>query len=220
MKCEIIRDLLPSYIDELTSDASNQEIEKHLDTCEECRDYLSSMKKELPAEEIKRNKKNIKPFHKLKKVTLIAVLVTFLVCFALELLSVYYFGEETASTKDFVMEYEKVNDVVTLEFIPKKDNMIINVLSMMEPKESDEYQEVEITRHRDNPLRRSLRRSGYFGFTFIDENTILDMETGKEVELTGKENLFINCTDEKIIIPIKELYTAEGAAKYGILETD
>lgn len=30
MKCEIIRDLLPLYIDGLTSKESNQEIEKHL----------------------------------------------------------------------------------------------------------------------------------------------------------------------------------------------
>ena len=30
MKCEMIRDLLPLYIDGLTSKESNQEIEKHL----------------------------------------------------------------------------------------------------------------------------------------------------------------------------------------------
>ena len=31
MKCEIVRDLLPSYIDGLTSSVTNEEIEKHLD---------------------------------------------------------------------------------------------------------------------------------------------------------------------------------------------
>ena len=39
MKCEIIRDLLPLYIDGLTSIESNQEIEKHLKNCEECQKY-------------------------------------------------------------------------------------------------------------------------------------------------------------------------------------
>ena len=39
MKCEIIRDLLPLYIDGLTSKESNQEIEKHLKNCEECQKY-------------------------------------------------------------------------------------------------------------------------------------------------------------------------------------
>ena len=44
MKCEIIQDLLPSYIDGLTSEVSNQEIEVHLKECTECRRYLEEMK--------------------------------------------------------------------------------------------------------------------------------------------------------------------------------
>lgn len=43
MKCEIIRDLLPLYIDGLTSIESNQEIEKHLKNCEECQKYYQEM---------------------------------------------------------------------------------------------------------------------------------------------------------------------------------
>ena len=35
MKCEIIRDLLPSYLDELTSAESNQAIEEHLQECKD-----------------------------------------------------------------------------------------------------------------------------------------------------------------------------------------
>lgn len=48
MKCEMIRDLLPLYIDGLTSEASNQEIEKHLKSCRECREYYQEMAGELP----------------------------------------------------------------------------------------------------------------------------------------------------------------------------
>ena len=48
MKCEMIRDLLPLYNDGLTSEASNQEIEKHLKTCKECRNYYQEMTGELP----------------------------------------------------------------------------------------------------------------------------------------------------------------------------
>ena len=43
MRCEIIRDLLPLYIDGLTSKESNQEIEKHLKNCEECQKYYQEM---------------------------------------------------------------------------------------------------------------------------------------------------------------------------------
>ena len=44
MKCEVIRDLLPSYIDELTNNVTNEEIKKHLEECETCRQYYEEMK--------------------------------------------------------------------------------------------------------------------------------------------------------------------------------
>lgn len=47
MKCEMIRDLLPLYIDGLTSEESNKEIEKHLRTCKECRIYYQEMTGEI-----------------------------------------------------------------------------------------------------------------------------------------------------------------------------
>lgn len=44
MKCEVVRDLLPSYIDGLTSSVTNEELEKHLDTCVMCRQYYREMR--------------------------------------------------------------------------------------------------------------------------------------------------------------------------------
>ena len=38
--CEIIQDLLPSYIDELTSDVTNREVEAHMEECEQCRNIF------------------------------------------------------------------------------------------------------------------------------------------------------------------------------------
>lgn len=50
MKCEIIRDLLPLYCDELCSQESRQEIETHLGQCKACQSYLEEMRGEsVPA---------------------------------------------------------------------------------------------------------------------------------------------------------------------------
>ena len=63
MKCEVARDLLPLYIDKLTSEESNKEIEKHLKNCKECYQYYQEMMGEIgvlaeipkeEAEEVKR----------------------------------------------------------------------------------------------------------------------------------------------------------------------
>ena len=89
MKCEIIRDLLPSYIDGLTSEESNQAIEEHLEGCRECRRYLEEMRKEivtdkLAKDEIEKRKKEIQPLLKVRKVNLhkifAAVMVTAMIC--------------------------------------------------------------------------------------------------------------------------------------------
>lgn len=43
MKCGVIRDLLPSYIDRLTSQDSNEIIEEHMQNCKACREFYKEM---------------------------------------------------------------------------------------------------------------------------------------------------------------------------------
>ena len=51
--CEVVRDLLPSYIDELTSEVTNRIVKDHLERCEECRKIYSAMTGSLTGEEEK-----------------------------------------------------------------------------------------------------------------------------------------------------------------------
>ena len=46
--CEVIKDLLPMYVEGLTSEETNKYIEKHIDSCEECASALRSMKVFVP----------------------------------------------------------------------------------------------------------------------------------------------------------------------------
>ena len=48
MKCEIIKDLLPLYCDGLVSDVTREEVEKHLESCNDCRDVCKHMKEAVP----------------------------------------------------------------------------------------------------------------------------------------------------------------------------
>ena len=45
LPCEVVKDLFPSYIDELTGEVTNNLIEEHTGECEECRRALESMRK-------------------------------------------------------------------------------------------------------------------------------------------------------------------------------
>lgn len=44
IKCEVIKDLLPLYVDGLTSDVTNAEIEEHLGECPDCKAILNAMR--------------------------------------------------------------------------------------------------------------------------------------------------------------------------------
>ncbi len=48
MKCCIVQDLLPGYIDGLTSEGTNEEVRKHLKDCETCRTLHEQMSAEIP----------------------------------------------------------------------------------------------------------------------------------------------------------------------------
>ena len=47
MKCEVIRDLMPLYLDECCSEGSRELVEEHLKECDSCRKMAEQMRKEL-----------------------------------------------------------------------------------------------------------------------------------------------------------------------------
>lgn len=48
MNCEIIRDLLPLYVDQVCSSETAHEVKKHLRECPSCREIYEDMKKDVP----------------------------------------------------------------------------------------------------------------------------------------------------------------------------
>lgn len=56
VSCNIIRDILPLYLDDVVSDETKEMVEEHLQSCAACREEASSMKKDvvLPASKSQR----------------------------------------------------------------------------------------------------------------------------------------------------------------------
>lgn len=50
LSCEIVRDLLPNYLEKLTSDSTNQSIEEHLEQCNKCKQVYDEMKGNISIE--------------------------------------------------------------------------------------------------------------------------------------------------------------------------
>ncbi len=88
MNCEIIRDLLPLYAEQMTSEATAQAVREHLETCPACRAELERISTPAPAAE-----EQILPLQKLQKTLRrrrgLAVLLA--VCLTAAALSVLFF---------------------------------------------------------------------------------------------------------------------------------
>ena len=77
-ECKIVQDLLPNFIEKVTTKETNDYIENHLKICEECQKVYSSMVEILdtkpPIEE--KEVKYLKKFHKQLKVLKIIIFST------------------------------------------------------------------------------------------------------------------------------------------------
>lgn len=65
-ECKYIEDILPTYIENLTSEDTKAFVEEHLKTCEKCKKVLNNMKENIDKEEIE-NTELIKKIKKYKR---------------------------------------------------------------------------------------------------------------------------------------------------------
>ena len=98
LPCEIVRDLLPSYVDGLTSEVTNDAIHEHIETCDDCKATLKRMQE---PEEIESEEEQEKEIDFLKKTRIRArrmiamsmATMAFLVV-AVFLVRMYFVGDE------------------------------------------------------------------------------------------------------------------------------
>ncbi|WP_027399592.1 zf-HC2 domain-containing protein [Anaerovorax odorimutans] len=65
--CDIIKDLLPLYVDGVCSQKSKEMIEKHINECPLCKEELKLMHQELPFNPIEKNLNEAESVKKISK---------------------------------------------------------------------------------------------------------------------------------------------------------
>ncbi|MED4531766.1 zf-HC2 domain-containing protein [Metabacillus fastidiosus] len=112
IKCTIIQDVLPLYIDEVVSQDTKEMVEEHLQHCEECQKEYEIMKQELyiPAENKASIFKKINRKWRKKKViiSIVSILATAITLFGAFAYAFYY--ETVISYSEDLFEIERQND--------------------------------------------------------------------------------------------------------------
>lgn len=118
MNCNIIKDLLPSYIDGICSEDTAKIVEDHLEHCEECNSCVNSMQRQTAyiQQNPKEVEKAIAPFKKINKKRRIqvitAIVMTFLMTFFITTVG-YLVYQDVGVVHDFFSP--KVTAVVDVE---------------------------------------------------------------------------------------------------------
>ena len=90
--CDIVKDLLPSYSDGLTSQETNSFIEEHLKKCDECKNMLKNMNKKIDLDENIDQTKEVKYLKGFKTrrnlIVVISIILTICICIGVILIRV------------------------------------------------------------------------------------------------------------------------------------
>ena len=143
LTCEVVQDLLPSYVDGLTSDVSNQAVEQHLKTCESCRKLYREMQEPMNGENVsdinegqKADSKNLSEIDYLKKIRsknrmrILAAVLIFAIAVGVGLCSKVYVIGQKVEQAEFVQATKGVSDVAFQE----KDGIV--TVSLRETRKS------------------------------------------------------------------------------------
>ena len=195
MKCEIIKDLLPSYVDELTSTESNEEIEAHLKYCSECNDYLKGIKKEIEVEKMEKDK-NIEIFIKLRQKT-VQIIICAVMILAIIVAIIYgrweeYYHNGRSITSDEVKVSLKEEDgIQSLTFMPKDDDVIFLMCYTKNDEINGELpvETFSFIKYNKHPEIYAMNDSSY-RFYILDENTIMDLNSYPNILEYSEDDFF------------------------------
>ena len=104
ISCPIVRDLLPLYVDNLVSEESALEIEKHLKDCPDCRECFEHMKSGILKEENKKREETNREINYLKKIkkntakkVFLGAVLTLLSCILILAVNLFFIGNPNSS---------------------------------------------------------------------------------------------------------------------------
>jgi len=184
LPCEVVKDLLPSYIDELTSEVTNNLIEEHNAECEDCRRTLESMKNPEPEPTKQPKQKEIDYLKKTRKKNRKNVFVAILVVLALVLggLGVkHYFIGSIVSPEYLECRVEVDGKVLTVSCVTVDKDLCISDIDFAE---KDGVIDISC-----KVVGKSAFKEGGAGDSYVAENTIKEVRLGDRILWANGEHI-------------------------------
>ncbi|MBN2899067.1 MAG: DUF4825 domain-containing protein [Clostridia bacterium] len=176
LSCEVVQDLLPSYVDELTNEVTNQSVEKHIEHCTNCGEILKRMKEE-EISEMKTQKQDIDFLKKTRQKTklhifLVALIVGFVVI-AVALINAFLIGKDIGNPDLVQVEAMVMNGQIML-----KGNLKDSGRGIAEVKIDDEDGIVHVT---VSATKQSSFHKNYFHVNYETTTVVSQIWLGDRI---------------------------------------
>ena len=174
-KCNVIKDLLPLYADEVCSEDSREMVEEHISSCDECKQELEDYRYNTGLPEVSADVAMKKFKKKMSKKNLIKVLVSVVICLAVILSGMY-----VLFIPEFVVPYSE--DLMTAKIpVDGGIDVLVNlpnytqVYSMATSSETDDEFDIYLTVTRNlwsmiapdfDEMNNFWRTNGFIGVSF------------------------------------------------------
>ena len=175
--CKIVQDLLPNYIEKLTTEETNQFIEEHLKECDECKTVLENMQKDIQLNDEKQDKREVKYMKKYSnkmkvlKYILLALIIIYIAIVLRRTFIMFSLSEKAKENKSYDNYYAKLysyqgDSLIITESYNKDGNYLTTMTRITE----DGNQRLKLTFYNKDNEQIALAESE-------EEKYILNSET-------------------------------------------
>lgn len=166
LPCDIVQDLLPNYIDNLTAETTNESVKHHLQNCSNCNNAFKAMSSNDKYNQIDVDEAKILKMTKKRILKIICICIAA----AVILSSIAFAFTEWLNTSDILgkddvsVEVQKINaESITFSDTDKDENIIINF----------ENSESELSINQENAEK--IKEQGYLYHIIIKSDKSIDI---------------------------------------------
>ncbi|WP_430494343.1 anti-sigma factor family protein [Rossellomorea marisflavi] len=217
MNHEVFKDLVPNYLEHLTSDETRRLMEAHMESCPECREYLEDMKEEGMEHQVEQRTAERKQIDYLKTVRsknkkrIIVVIASMLGLFIFLAVANYILFDSMwiADQENVDTIIQKDQSTVTMTFKSKKsDRYILAMEQVINHPYTDEIFIYESWDLIPSPpwLPYDRFKDGVsVTYTFADKDTLV-LNDERKIKLTDDDKVTVQYDGRTEEIRLKDLY--------------
>lgn len=173
-ECKIVQDLLPNYVENLTDEVTNEYIQEHIKTCDECRKALESVNTDIQVEELNQDReiKYLKKVRsKIRRTIMLALLIIVIVASCVVCYSYIHVKIQVNNYTFLKASYVLENEEGT-----KDGKLYCTLVAMIDEKGICKSVRVIEDGYTQDVIKNKLKEIGINNDTRYSSNSVLETE--------------------------------------------